>query len=645
MPAPNRSRSYSFEIPKKKLNDSTSTPIRTTSTPSNNGSNRRSSRIAYSSPAVTASGKTVSPNVSSNTPKRLVVQGNSRQVKKNTPVESSSTAATTSTVVSSSSNKCSNSKAKDVRKSPRSRQGSSSSIRNYIWNESVEKLVSFYFSLYPFFENKEQSDSYLLISDEKNDIESTNIVDESKIANEMATVFVKTIFPFLERRINEEGVWRKSGNLTRIKKLQKELSLLIGIKYKEPPTNHIKKKNKSSASIKSMMSNKSLNASCNSLDGIDDDDYDYSVHDFTVVIKRLLIPTLLESPSVVAFFRLVDFLAKSLPENLVNDLGIIDDEKIIGNMKVTNPHLTNNYFSCLGLFLFYHQRLNHSFYRGSQENPSFIGKKSVNNPTMLHILSEFLQLLCLTANSHEDNKMKSSTLATLFLPLFFPESTGKLLASPIEGGFKTSQSKHHFMIAFLIYFWFDISSPNVLPTTFVTDLNRSNRKRSSTQSNEKVENKNQPTTIKGNHQTGGQDEDEGEEIKTCLRFATSGASSSNGNSKITETELELARLYAHVQASQDKKMIKKLNRAGVYIPSSSKKNKLVLANNPEAACKTPQKTPKPAKIATSIKKLFSTAKKSRNNSRQYSPSSPTDHLSNVSDAHSLTSDSFEVIKV
>ena len=454
----------------------------------------------------------------------------------------------------------------------------------------------------------------------------------------MATVFVKTIFPFLEKRITEEGVWRKSGNLTRIKKLQKELSLLIGVKYKEPATNQIKKKNKSMTSMKSSMSNKSLNDSCNSLDGIDDDDYNFSVHDFTVVIKRLLIPTLLESPSVLAFFKLVDFLAKSLPEGLVNDLGIVDDEKIIGSMKVTHPLLTRNYFSCLGLFLFYHQRLNHSFFMGNQENPSFIGKNSISNPTMLHILSEFLQLLCLTANNHDENKMKSSTLATLFLPLFFPESTCKLLSSPIEGGFKTSHSKHHFMIAFIIYFWFDICSPNALPAAFVTDLNRSSRKRSSNQSNEKTEGKQQEPAINANRKEA---DDEGEEIQTCLRFATSGATSSS-NGVITDTELELARLYAHVHASHDKKMIKKLNRAGVYIPSSSKKNKFLLTNNPEGACKTPQKTPKPAKIATSIKKLFSTAKKSRNS--RASPSSPTDHL-NVSDAHSMASESFEVIKV
>lgn len=489
--------------------------------------------------------------------------------------------------------------------------------------------MSFHFSLIPYFDNKEMSDSFLFVKDIA---PSSEIEDESKVAGEMSTVFVKTIFPFLEKRITEEGVWRKSGNLTRIKKLQKELSLLIGVKYKEPTTVHqMKKKNmKSASSIKSMMSNKSLSSSCNSLDGIDEDDYDYSVHDFTVVIKRLLIPTLLESPSVIGFFKLIDFLAQSLPDSLINDLGVVDDEKIIGNMKVTHPHLTNNYFACIGLFLFYHQRLNHSYFAGNEENPSFIGKNGVTNPSMLHILSEFLLLLCLTANSNEDNKMKASTLATLFLPLFFPESTGKLLSSPIEGGFKTNQSKHHFMIAFLIYFWWEISSQNVLPTVFTTDLKRSCRKRASIQSNESKSSSSNLNKI----------DDEGEEIKTCLRFATSGASSTSGD-KMSDTDLELARLYAHVQSTNNKKMIKKINRAGVILPTSTKKNRLIA--NSDAACKTPQKTPKPTKFAGSIKKLFSTAKKATSH-RTSPPPSPDDHL-NVSDARSMPSDSFEVIKV
>ena len=113
--------------------------------------------------------------------------------------------------------------------------------------------------------------------------------------------------------------------------------------------------------------------------------------------------------------------------------------------------------------------------------------------------------------------------------------------------------------------------------------------------------------------------------------------------RIDETQIELARMYAHVQATQDKKMIKKLNRAGIIIPSKKKDSgKILLPSNdlnnlttpPSSAVTSPKECPRtePKKLkgfkallagSPFVRGTLSTTKKrkERRNHEQTSPSS------------------------
>ena len=388
--------------------------------------------------------------------------------------------------------------------------------------------------------------------------------------------------------ICEEGVWRKSGNFARIKRLQRELTILTsGFPAKKSVLEEKKSQSKcsisstsakSASSVSSLESTRSLSSSINSLDEIDDDDCDYSVHDMTTTVKRMLVPELLSDPSIQALLSLMDMLSNKVPENV---LSCPDESAAMVLFREKDPRLFSNFVSCLSLFTLFHSKVNHSLF------PVPDADSDVN---LMSIFCSFMDLMSVTIDNCNLNKMVASNVATLLLPLFYPSSTD-MTTSPVEGGFKARSNRQLFMLSFLICQWKQISSPSSLPNTFMTDFKKLMAKKKKRKSGDV------------------QSDDENEVMSTCVRFAVS----STGNpfaktSGISETELELARLYAHVQASQDKKMIKKLNRAGVTLPASAKKVK----NNPTPVCienpnsKTPMKTPK---LKMSLKSIFSSAKK------------------------------------
>ena len=79
------------------------------------------------------------------------------------------------------------------------------------WSAGVESLISFHFSLLPFFESKKDSDTSLRYED-KSAAASPESVSEMQKEDEkyrnLDTIFVKTIFPFIERREH----WERCGS-------------------------------------------------------------------------------------------------------------------------------------------------------------------------------------------------------------------------------------------------------------------------------------------------------------------------------------------------------------------------------------------------------------------------------------------------
>lgn len=515
-----------------------------------------------------------------------------------------------------------------------------------IWSQSHESLISFHFSLLPFFESKDDSDIWLMYqSDKSHDhikwpsySKSPRKKDEMMRMREeyeksrfssLDAMFVKAIFPFIEKRIDEEGIWRKSGNLNRIKKLQRELQSIIATpeKLKEPKCqlqrrrSSLSRGSKSSfkssncrlqtegsncrleaessfvGSVKSVRSFDSLSSNT-SLDEIDEEKT-YSVHDMTLLVKRILIPVFQKSPETLGFFKLVDHLSLRIPKEVV-DVSLGRDQLI----RDSDPRLYANFVSCLSLFLFFHLKLRHSMYESTRkektnestrkEKTNESTKKEKTNestkkddseqqsvlktqsndldplsgsqsPSAMSLLCSLFDLLSKTASHSVCNKMIPSSLATLFLPLFYPSSLSMTAVSSstdrlvVDNEQDVINRRLTAMISFIINYWTQISSITSLPNTFMTDF------------------KLLQTSTKGVKRKSGQMDESA--MSTCVRFAAPQASS-NGNSTIDETQIQLARMYAHVQATQDKKMIKKLNRAGVIIPSKKKDSgKILLPSN------------------------------------------------------------------
>lgn len=431
--------------------------------------------------------------------------------------------------------------------------------------------------------------------------------------------------------IDEEGIWRKSGNFSRIKRLQRELTILTnGVATSKKTDLTEKNQSKSSirnaqsaSSVSSIESSRSLSASTNSLDEIDDDDCDYSVHDMTVVVKRILIPEFLQDRTITAFLSLMDMLSHKVHTDV---LKCPDEAVILNKFRDRDPRLYSNFVSCLSLFLLFHQKLNHSLF----ENES-AGSRAADPIT---IFSSFMHLMAVTVENCQSNKMTASNMATLLLPLLYPSSTDNMLTtSPIDGGFRASGNRQHFMLSFVLKFWKQISSASSLPKTFVTDftklMEKSGKRKSSEVDNEQ----------------GDESNDENEVMSTCVRFAVNAGNPFAKTDGISETELELARLYAHVHASKDKRMIKKLNRAGVVIPTSAKKAKAASGTLSDAnAVKTPAKTPSRSRI-TSLKSIFSSSKKkSAFKHPDVTPPSSSGDQTSDSEAASSRSNSFEVLR-
>lgn len=427
-------------------------------------------------------------------------------------------------------------------------------------------------------------------------------------------MFVKAIFPFIEKRIDEEGIWRKSGNFNRIKKLQKELQSIIATpeRLKQPKVpvrrrsslsrSGSKSSFKSSSSklrddsmicVQSARSFDSLSSNT-SLDDIDDEDNTYNVHDMTLLVKRILIPVFQKSCGTVGFFKLVDHLSLKIPQDIL-DISAGRDQMI----RDRDPRMYANFISCLSLFTLFHLKLLHSMYETSkkdQTEPSTPqmtkGSSKTNlNPTpnehtdssAMSLLCSLFGLLSKTANHSASNKMIPTSLATLFLPLFYPSSLSMTSVSSsdrllVDNEQDSINKRLTAMLSFIINYWPQITSATSLPNTFMTDfklLQQSSNKGSKRKSE-------------------GMDDDESV-MSTCVRFAQ--PSVGGANSTIDETQIELARMYAHVQATQDKKMIKKLNRAGVIIPSKKNCNKVLIPSNnlntpPSSAVSSPGECPR-----------------------------------------------------
>lgn len=65
----------------------------------------------------------------------------------------------------------------------------------------MEKLISFHFSLIPFFESKQESDTFLKYGEcDVSATVSPVVEEEDERDRNLDTIFVKTIFPFIERR-------------------------------------------------------------------------------------------------------------------------------------------------------------------------------------------------------------------------------------------------------------------------------------------------------------------------------------------------------------------------------------------------------------------------------------------------------------
>ena len=503
-----------------------------------------------------------------------------------------------------------------------------SSLQEYKWSKNVESLISFHFSLIPFFESKQESDKFLIIKDgQVRDTSSPSMTPGVSVAiqedndriKKLDSVFVKVIFPFIERRIDEEGVWRKSGNFSRIKKIQRELIILINgrkpkAQAKEIPSKKIgsmasvnksmmsivstssyKNKGKGSASSSSMgslASSSSLSASRSSLDEIDEDENcEYSVHDMTILVKRILLPSLQESKAVIGFLSLVNHISTRIPIELLSKEPFVLRDK--------EPRTYANIISSLSLYLMYHQKTGHDIFtdncQGDEED-----SLATNFMTLFVCLFDLLKYTTLHSN---ENKMTSASIATLFLPHLYPDEHETMESKESE-----KSRQQHFMLCFMIEFWPQIRSQTALPKTFLTDFQKNqesrNKKRRSNSSSE---------------QTSFQGEEEEEVMQTCVRFCAETPSKPTTGG-IGETELELARLYAHVQSTQDKKMIKKLNRAGVVIPVSGKKSKI----NPGLDTPSTSKTPK-TKISSSLKAIFSSAKKKSTKKRLLTTDSPSSY--------------------
>lgn len=537
------------------------------------------------------------------------------------------------------------------------------------WSSSHESLISFHFSLLPFFESKDESDNWLMYqSDSYNDHIKWPVYQKSQAEKDekirlkeqhekqrfssLDAMFVKAIFPFIERRIEEEGIWRKSGNFNRIKKLQKELQSIIATpeKLRQPKAparrrSSLSRAGNSKSSIKnnvpensfvgSVKSARSFDSLCSntSLDDIDDEDNTYSVHDMTLLVKRILIPVFQKSNDTIGFFKLVDHLSLKIPKEIV-EVSIGRDQRI----RDSDPRMYANFISCLSLFTLFHLKLRHSMYdtvkksqpsdqstpqitKGSKSNLSPNLSEEISDPSAMSLLCSLFDLLSKTATHSVSNKMIPSSLATLFLPLFYPSTLSMTAVSSSSDRLLVDTEQDIInkrltaMLSFIINYWPQITSATSLPNTFMTDFKLL-----------------QQSSNKGTKRKSGAAESEDSVMSTCVRFAQ--PSTSGANSTIDETQIELARMYAHVQATQDKKMIKKLNRAGIIIHSKkNSKNVLIPSNDlntPPSSAASPNECPRtePKKLK-GLKALLagspfvrSTAKKRRDRKiNQGSPSS------------------------
>jgi hypothetical protein len=234
-----------------------------------------------------------------------------------------------------------------------------------------------------------------------------------------------------------------------------------------------------------------------------------------------------------------------------------------------------------------------------------------------------------TLHSNE-NKMTASSIATLVLPHLYPEENETMESK------ESDQSKqNHFILTFMIEFWSQIRSQSALPNTFITDFKKTQSKKS------KANSISEESSFKDESE-----EEQDEVLTTCVRFCASAQTPKPESGGIGDTELELARMYAHVQSTQDKKMIKKLNRAGVILPPSSTKKSKLFPMTPGSA--TPASSKTPGKISSSLKAIFSSAKKKSTKKRLLgdceSPSS-YDLADTTSNGSATTpSHSFEVLR-
>ena len=66
----------------------------------------------------------------------------------------------------------------------------------------METLIAFHFSLLPFFDSKTDSDKFLMFQSEDSTVAAADQIKNELLERwqNLDTIFVKTIFPFIERR-------------------------------------------------------------------------------------------------------------------------------------------------------------------------------------------------------------------------------------------------------------------------------------------------------------------------------------------------------------------------------------------------------------------------------------------------------------
>ena len=110
----------------------------------------------------------------------------------------------------------------------------------------------------------------------------------------------------------------------------------------------------------------------------------------------------------------------------------------------------------------------------SNLNP--LNESESQSPSAMSLLCSLFDLLSKTTAHSVSNKMIPSSLATLFLPLFYPSSLSMTAVSSstdrllVDNEQDVINKRLTAMVSFIINYWQQISSITSLPNTFMTDF-------------------------------------------------------------------------------------------------------------------------------------------------------------------------------